>query len=126
MTNPNRPIRCGAVGVGRMGRHHARVYAELAAAHPDRFEMVGVVDANPETAARVAEQHNTTAFATEKELLEAGVDAVSIAVPTTFHYKSAEPFLSNGVACLIEKPLAPSAEEANRIKTLAEQTGACL
>jgi predicted dehydrogenase len=126
MTTPNRPIRCGAVGVGRMGRHHARVYAQLAEAHPDQYQMVGVVDANPETAARVAEQHNTKAFATEQELLDAGVDAVSIAVPTTFHYKSAQPFLNAGVGCLIEKPLAPSAEEANKIKLLAEKTGACL
>ncbi|RMH24561.1 MAG: gfo/Idh/MocA family oxidoreductase [Planctomycetota bacterium] len=121
MTTSDRPLRCGAVGVGRMGRHHARVYAQM-----EGVELVGVVDANPETAARIAEQHNTRAFATEQELLDAGVDAVSIAVPTTYHYKSAQPFLTAGVACLIEKPLAPSAEEANKIKTLAEQTGACL
>lgn len=122
MTSKNgRTLRCGAVGVGRMGRHHARVYAQM-----EGVELVGVVDANPETAARIAEQHNTKAFATEQELLDAGVDAVSIAVPTTYHHKSAQPFLAAGVACLIEKPLAPSAEEANKIKTLAEKTGACL
>lgn len=122
MTSKNgRTLRCGTVGVGRMGRHHARVYAQM-----EGVELVGVVDANPETAARIAEQHNTRAFTSEQELLDAGVDAVSIAVPTTYHYKSAQPFLKAGVGCLIEKPLAPSAEEANKIKTLAEQTGACL
>lgn len=126
MTTPNRPLRCGAVGVGRMGRHHARVYAQMAAANPDAVQMVGVVDANPDTAARIAEQHNTRAFATEAELLAAGVDAVSIAVPTTYHLKSAEPFLKAGVACLIEKPLAASAAEAEKLKTLAEKHGACL
>lgn len=126
MTTPPRPLRCGAVGVGRMGRHHARVYAQMAEQAGSGIEMVGVVDANPETAARVAEQHNIRAFATEQELLDAGVDAVSIAVPTTSHLRSAEPFLNAGVGCLIEKPLAPSAYEADRIKTLAEATGACL
>lgn len=121
MTTPNRPLRCGAVGVGRMGRHHARVYAQM-----EGVELVGVVDANPETAARIAEQHDTRAFSTEAELLDAGVDAVSIAVPTTYHLGSARPFLEAGVACLIEKPLAPSADEANQLKTIAERSGACL
>lgn len=120
MTNPS-PLRCGAVGVGRMGRHHARVYADMPG-----VELVGVVDSNPRTAELIAEKHGTRAFATERELLDAGVQAVSIAVPTTYHLRSAEPFLRAGVACLIEKPLAPSADEANRIKTLAEKTGACL
>ena len=121
MTTPNRPLRCGAVGVGRMGRHHARVYAQM-----DGVELVGVVDANPETAARIAEQHGTRVFASEQDLLDAGVDAVSIAVPTTHHLGSARPFLEAGVGCLIEKPLAPSADEANQLKTFAERSGACL
>ncbi len=121
MSRTNPPLRCGAVGVGRMGRHHARVYAEM-----EGVELVGVVDSNPETAARVAEQHGVRAFTTEAELLDAGVDAVSIAVPTTYHLSSAEPFLNAGVACLIEKPLASSAAEADRLKTLAEASGACL
>lgn len=116
-----RPLRCGAVGVGRMGRHHARVYAEM-----DGVELVGVVDANPETAKAIAEKHGCRAFASEQELLEAGVDAVSIAVPTTAHHASAAPFLEAGVACLIEKPLAPTAEEAEAIKDIAEKSGACL
>lgn len=125
MTKPARKLRCGAVGVGRMGRHHARVYAQMAQ-RDEGVEMVGVVDANPQRAREIAEQHGTRAFASEAELLAAGVDAVSIAVPTTHHLSSARPFLEAGVACLIEKPLAASADEANRLKTLAEKTGACL
>ena len=72
----NRPLRCGAVGVGRMGRHHARVYAEM-----EGIELVGVVDANLERAQEYAEKFGCKAFATEEELLAEGVDAVSIAVP---------------------------------------------
>ncbi len=122
MTNTaSNPLRCGAVGVGRMGQHHARVYAEM-----EGIELVGVVDANFDRAKEIADKHGCKAFATEQELLEAGVDAVSIAVPTTYHLKSASPFLKAGVACLIEKPLAQSADEAQQIKELAEKHNACL
>ncbi len=115
------PLKCGAVGVGRMGQHHARVYADM-----EGVELVGVVDANFDRAKEIAAKHGCKAFATEQELLDAGVDAVSIAVPTTFHLKSAEPFLKAGVACLIEKPLAQGADEAEKIKHLAENHDACL
>ena len=117
----DRVLRCGAVGVGRMGRHHARVYAQL-----DETELVGVVDSDPERAREHASAHGCEAFTSERALIEAGVDAVSIAVPTTEHLKCAEPFLRAGVACLIEKPLAPNAEEAERLRGLASAHGACL
>lgn len=117
----NRLLRCGAVGVGRMGQHHARVYAEM-----EGVELVGVVDANFDRAKEIAEKFGCPAFATEEELLAAGVEAVSIAVPTTYHLKSAKPFLEAGVACLIEKPLAQGADEAEQIKKIAEEHDACL
>lgn len=116
-----RKIRCGVVGVGRMGRHHARVYAELAGC-----TLVGVVDDSEERRGDVAERHNCRAFARVEQLLEAGVDAVSIAVPTIYHRAAAEPLLKAGVACLIEKPLAGDVESAKALKELAENTGSCL
>lgn len=120
--NPsNRPLRCGVVGVGRMGRHHARVYAEM-----EGVELVGVVDTNPLHAREYAQRFGCKAFATEAELIAEGVDAVSIAVPTTFHLSSAEPFLRAGVACLIEKPLAQGGVEAEKIKAIAEEHDTCL
>lgn len=116
-----RKIRCGAVGVGRMGRHHARVYADL----PD-CELVGVVDADADRCGQVAEKHGCRAMRTVDQLLDAGVDAVSIAVPTTEHRRVAEPLLGAGVACLIEKPLAGDAESARAIKDAAERQGSVL
>jgi predicted dehydrogenase len=116
-----RVIRCGVVGVGRMGRHHARKYAQM-----EGCELVGVVDADEERRAAVAEAHGAPAMETEAELIEAGVDAVSIAVPTTHHLRCATPLLEAGVACLIEKPLANDVEEAQRLVDLADKTGACL
>jgi len=104
-----------------MGRHHARVYSEIPGC-----ELVGVVDANEAQRNDIAKQRGCPGFATEEQLLEAGVDAISIAVPTTAHLKVARPFLEAGVACLIEKPLAPNAEESRELARLADEHGACL
>ncbi|USN99384.1 MAG: Gfo/Idh/MocA family oxidoreductase [Phycisphaeraceae bacterium] len=114
-------IRCGVVGVGKMGGYHAAKYAKLKG-----VEFVGVVDSNPQRAEAVAESWSCRPFTSERELLDAGVDAVSIAVPTSAHMKSARPFLEAGVACLVEKPLAPDGETAWALKELAEQNGVCL
>ncbi|MCC7388114.1 MAG: Gfo/Idh/MocA family oxidoreductase [Phycisphaerales bacterium] len=117
----DRPLRCGVVGVGRMGQHHARVYA-----NEPGCQLVGVVDASLARAEEIADRHESTAFKTEQDLLDAGVDAVSIAVPTTAHYRSARPFLEAAVGCLIEKPLAGDTATAREIKALAEAAGAIL
>lgn len=118
---PARVLRCGAVGVGRMGRHHARVYTKLPGA-----KLVGVVDSSADRAAAIAEEYGGGAYTTERELIDAGVDAVTIAVPTTAHLRTAAPFLEAGIACLIEKPLAADAAEALKIKELAERHKAVL
>jgi len=117
----SRKIRCGVVGVGRMGQHHARVYTQL----PD-CTLVGLVDAKADRRTEVAERHGCAQFDSVDQLISAGVDAVSIAVPTTFHRSAAAPLLKAGVACLIEKPLAGSPEEAWEIKEHAERTGSVL
>jgi predicted dehydrogenase len=114
-------IRCGVIGVGRMGRHHARLYAQHAGA-----ELVGVVDARPETRETVVAEWGGRAFSTVEELVDAGVDAVTIATPTIHHRAAAEALLEAKVACLIEKPLAPDATEAQAIADLAERTGTVL
>ena len=116
-----RAIRCGVIGVGRMGRHHARVYGS----HPSS-KLVGVVDSSIDRREAIADQFNCKSLDSVEQLLDLGVDAVSIAVPTTHHYRVAEPLLKAGVACLIEKPLAGDVETAQRLKELAEATGSCL
>jgi predicted dehydrogenase len=116
-----RRIRCGAIGVGRMGRHHARVYGTL-----PECQLVGVVDSDRERATALAEKYDAQVFASVEDLLDAGVDAVSIAVPTTYHYAVAEPLLKAGVACLIEKPLAGDAATAQALKDLSDSTGTIL
>jgi len=114
-------IRCGVIGVGRMGRHHARVYAQL-----DGAEFVGVVDHDEDRRNEIVEEWGGTAFSTVEEMINVGVDAVTIATPTVTHLDVAAPLLEKGIACLIEKPLAPTAEVASAIADAAEEGGAVL
>lgn len=116
-----RTLRCGVVGVGRMGRHHARVYTQIPGCR-----LVGVVDRDHQRRDAAVSQHACEGYAAVEALLEAGVDAVSIAVPTVHHLAAAEPLLRAGVACLIEKPLANTLEDATALKALAERHGAAL
>lgn len=120
MSNSSK-LRCGVVGVGRMGRHHARVYAQT-----ENAELVGVVDQNAEAAKDIAETWGGAALSTVDDLVALGVDAVTIATPTTNHRAAAEKLLGAGVACLIEKPLAPDAQEAQAIADAAARSGVVL
>jgi predicted dehydrogenase len=120
MRNGERRIRAAVVGVGHMGQYHARVYAELW-----DVELVGVVDADPERAERVAAQYDTRAFTDHRELI-GRVDVVSVAVPTEQHFHVARDLLEAGVGVLVEKPIAPSLEEARALYAAARRAGAML
>lgn len=110
-------LRVGVVGAGYLGQIHARIYAAM----PD-VELVGVVDVDAATAARVAESCRCAAY-TRVEDLVGRVDAVSIVVPTIDHLSVARPFLERGVHMLMEKPLAPTRDEAAELVVLAESAG---
>ncbi len=114
-------LRCATIGVGRMGRHHARVYTQI-----EGCRLVAVVDAEASRREAVADKFACRALENVDELLDLGVDAVTVATPTTSHRPIAEKLLRAGVACLIEKPLAGSVEDALAIKDLAESTGTVL
>ncbi|MBL0921933.1 MAG: Gfo/Idh/MocA family oxidoreductase [Phycisphaerales bacterium] len=126
MTTPtpspsDRPLRCAVVGVGRMGQHHARVYASTPG-----VTLVGVVDASEARRNEIAAKHDTRAFAAVSDLLAAGVDAVTVAVPTVAHLESTAPLLEAKIACLIEKPLAATAAQAEQMREMASRSGAVL
>ena len=117
MPHPH-PLPVAVIGSGRMGRLHARHYAQMPA-----VKLVGVCDANPAAAASAAAEFGTQAFSNVDELLPL-VQAVTIATPTSAHVASAEPFLKRGIACLIEKPLAGNEADCRRIVALARQNNA--
>lgn len=106
-------IKTAVVGVGYLGRFHAQKYAAL-----PNSELVAVVDAKAETAARVAAECNTRALTDYREL--AGqVQAVSIVVPTQQHHAVAKFFLENGIHVLLEKPITVTVAEADELIAIA-------
>lgn len=113
-------IRAGVVGTGHMGQYHVLVYAEL----PD-VDLVGVVDADAARAAAVASQYDTRVFRDHRALV-GRVDVVSVAVPTAQHFAVARDLLEAGVSVLVEKPMAPTLDEARALFAVAERTGAVL
>ncbi len=108
------PIKAGVVGVGAMGRHHARIYHEL-----PETELVGVCDADPDRAAEVAEKHDT--LSRDWEALRAEVDAVSIAVPTQYHYDFVKDCIEHDIPVLVEKPFVKDIDEGRELVRLAEK-----
>jgi predicted dehydrogenase len=109
-------IRVGVIGVGYLGKFHAKIYANMTG-----VDLTGVVDTNPDTANDIASQYSCKAYTDSAELL-GNVDAVSIVVPTVYHLETARPFLESGVHMLMEKPLAPTYEESLQLVELAEKS----
>lgn len=116
-------IRAAAIGVGSLGRHHARNYAELG--REGRIDFIGACDTDPETAAKVAADNDSAAYNDWHELLGM-VDMVSIATPTETHCEIACAFLDAGIHVLVEKPIAPSLDEADKMIAAAKASGAKL
>src|SRR5688572_10171709 len=113
-------VRVAVIGVGHLGKHHARLYAEMSGA-----ELLGVVDILPERAAEIAGVHQTAAFADYRDLF-GKVDAVSLAVPTMDHARIGADLLEHGIDVLVEKPLAVTLEEARLLIDTAERHGRIL
>lgn len=108
-------MKVAVVGVGALGRHHARILASL-----DDVELVAVADPNGVQARAIAEQHGCDWTTDFRELLDR-VDAVSIAVPTFAHREVGAACLHAGLPVLIEKPLAATVSDARSLVELAER-----
>jgi predicted dehydrogenase len=114
------PIRTAVVGVGHMGRHHARLYQEM-----PQSQLVAVVDLNKDRAAEIAGKHGATALSSIDDL-PADVRAVTVAVPTIHHRAIAEKLLRRGMAVLVEKPIADTVADAEAMMNCAKETGSIL
>jgi predicted dehydrogenase len=107
-------MRVGVVGVGHLGRHHARILSTLAG-----VSLVGVADINEGRAREIATQYGSTAYDDWRQLLTM-VDAVTVAAPTEAHATVAAAFLEQGVHVLVEKPMTTTTGEADRLLALAQ------
>jgi predicted dehydrogenase len=114
------PLRVAVIGVGHLGRHHARILASL-----PQVDLVAVVDTNRARAEEIAAANGTRAEFDPAGLV-GRVDAVTIAVPTERHREVAMPFLEAGIPALVEKPLARSLDEADAMITAAERARVAL
>jgi len=113
-------LRVGVVGVGALGRHHARILSEMPG-----VQLVAVADAHAERGREVATKHSARWVADYRQMLP-DVDAVSVVVPTVAHLSVAADFLRAGIPVMIEKPLAHNVEAARTIVELAERHGTLL
>ncbi|MFA5120660.1 Gfo/Idh/MocA family protein [Zavarzinia sp.] len=111
-----RPLRVAVIGCGQMGRNHLRCYARLPG-----VQIVGAVDPAEVHRAEAAKAFGVPTFATIDELPP--VDAVSIVTPSVTHVELAERFIAAGVHCMVEKPLAITAQDGQRIADLAKAAG---
>jgi len=108
-------IKTAVIGVGYLGKFHADKYATL-----PNSELIAVVDPNAETVKAIAAKHNVQGL-TDYQSLLGKVEAVSIAAPTTLHFKIAMDFLSHGSHVLIEKPITVTVDEADQLIALAKK-----
>jgi predicted dehydrogenase len=113
-------LRTAVIGVGHLGREHARVYSTL-----ERSELVAVCDVDEDAGHKVAERYGTR-FVSDYHELFGEVDAVSIATPTLNHCEIALDCIDAGINVLVEKPIAHSLAEADSMISLADTKGAVL
>ena len=114
------PLRTAVVGIGHLGRHHARILSAL-----DGAVLTAVVDTIEERATAAAAASGARACTDYRELI-GQVDAVTIAVPTELHHEVAMPFLRRGTAVLVEKPMTRTLAEADELIAAAGASGATL
>lgn len=116
-------LRTAVIGVGSLGQHHARNYDEIML--KGTTEFIGVCDSNETQAITIAEKYLSKPFTDWRDLLDK-VDAVSIVTPTETHCEIACAFLERGVNVLVEKPIARTLEEADKMIATAAKSGAKL
>ncbi len=113
-------IRTAVIGVGYLGRFHAQKYAQM-----EGVDLVGVVDVSLERAQDVAKEVETRAYTDIHEIV-GKIDAASVVVPTIHHHEVAKILFSNGVHCMLEKPISTTVEEADELISLAKAQGLIL
>lgn len=110
MTASTSPIRVGVAGAGVMGRNHARVLCELR-----DFDLAAVFDPDAPTAEGVAGAYDARPFTSAEDFVAAGLEAAVVATPNRFHADLGVALLEAGVHVLVEKPIAATVADANRL-----------
>ncbi len=117
----NDPLRALVVGVGHLGKQHARVYSEL-----DGVELVGVVDTEPGRADSIGGSLEVPAYGELTDDLLGRVHAVSVVTPTPTHFDVASRCAAAGVSVLVEKPMTSTVSEAVELRDMVRRCGVTL
>jgi len=120
MADDVKQVRVAVIGVGHLGQHHARIYAELPG-----VELAAVVDLSEARRREVGARLQVPAFEDYRSLLGA-VDAVSVVVPTFAHHEVASAFLTRGSDVMVEKPMCRTLAEAEDLVVAARRNGRIL
>lgn len=113
-------IKVAVIGAGMMGKNHMKTYKSL-----NGVELVGVYDIFPEAAKAAAETFGIRAFSSMEEVAE-NVNAVSVVTTSVTHADVGEFFLNKGIHCMMEKPLACTEEECQRLISAADKNNVVL
>ena len=114
------PVRIAVVGAGIMGANHARVAHQLPST-----ELIAVVDPDQAKVEAIARTNGALALSSVDQLPDT-VEAAVVAVPTAFHVETALALLARGIHVLVEKPLAPTVADAQRIVAAAKEANCVL
>jgi predicted dehydrogenase len=114
-------VRIAVVGVGYLGQHHARLLASM-----DDVRLTAVVDTKPGRADEIASKYGVAGFTHVRDLPLGAIDAATIAVPTASHLDVAMPLMDAGISVMVEKPLASSLADADRLIEAAARRGIVL
>ena len=120
MSDGEQTLKMSVIGVGALGRHHARILSQM-----DGVNVVAVCDPNESQGRAVAEEHGLCYLRDYREVLDR-VDAVSVVVPTFLHRQVAEDCFAAGVAVMMEKPLAGTLDDGSAIVAMGRRAGLTL
>ncbi|MFH1459821.1 MAG: Gfo/Idh/MocA family oxidoreductase [Candidatus Omnitrophota bacterium] len=108
-------VKVAVIGAGHLGKIHCRIYSQSKDA-----QLIGICDIDAQRAKIHAQTFRTQSFTNYQDLLDK-VDAVSIATPTTNHFKTACAFLKNNIHVMIEKPITTTTQQAQKLINLAQK-----
>lgn len=111
-------MKVGVIGTGNMGENHVRTYLSM----HDHCQFVGLYDNDDKKGYQIAEKYNVKQFQSMNDLLQS-VDAVSIAVPTEFHYDIGLICIQHNVHMLMEKPITSTVDQAKDLIQKARKAG---
>ena len=119
MSSMSSDFKAGMIGVGSMGKNHARVYSEMGA-------LSGIADADIETASGLADRFGVQFYSDYSEMLATDITAVNVATPTVTHYQIVRDALEAGKHVLVEKPMCSNLEQSRELVSIAEANGLVL